>query len=90
MSNPTETDIRDYGLGNPDKVGVPSVQRLTAVGELDDCPNCGCRQLAVIEIMVEHQLLRTGHGLGTYLSCPACPYASPMVCQPVESPKAKA
>lgn len=66
-------DIRDYGLPNPEPVGVPSWKPST-----QECPNCGST-LCEVTVMVRMPQLRGGEGICTYLGCPACPYASPSV-----------
>ena len=69
---------RDYGLPDSEVIGTPFATELrltnTAV-----CPNCGCEQLMHVTVKVIQKLLKTPTGTGTYLGCPACPYASPMV-----------
>lgn len=86
--------IREYGGLNPHEfgdVGVPSV-----LGYPDDlemaCPNCGCASLANLEVAISPTkppltLIRgvSGGGKirGTYIGCPACPWASPMMMAPV-------
>ena len=44
-----------------------------------ECPNCGCKQPYHIMVMVENRLLKGGKGVGNYIGCPACPFASPMM-----------
>ena len=68
---------REYGLGNNyEVVGVPT---LVDGKPLDmACINCGGRTLFAITVNVRHPLLRGGDGIGTYVGCAACPFASPM------------
>lgn len=66
---------RDYGMPGPEEVGIPKV--LEQVNET--CPLCKCKTLYRIEIAVKMMRLRTGVGVGTYIGCPACPWASPMM-----------
>lgn len=67
-------NLRDYGLPNMDPSGTP---KATAVKDDSPCPNCGC-QLMEVRVPVKSELLRGGRGVGIYLGCPACPWASPM------------
>jgi formate dehydrogenase maturation protein FdhE len=73
-------NIRDYGLGDADKVtGVPHATKLPQ-GDAQACPNCGGEDTVfMITVEVEHKQLRGGAGVGTYLGCAACPWASPCV-----------
>ncbi len=75
---------RDYGMPDSEVVGIPRLTR-TFTEPMDGvrplCPNCGCETLCEIEVNVQQKLLRGGKGVGRYLSCPACPWASPMACQ---------
>lgn len=66
---------RDYGMPNPEEVGVP---RVIEKSDGNCCPLCKCESVFVIEVAVKMKLLRTGVGVGTYFGCPACPWASPM------------
>ena len=82
-------DIRNYGLGDSTQYldGTPRVKMVSgsdkseAGGEnIPPCPNCGCITTCMIEVNVtNHPLLRRGSGVGTYIGCPACPWASPMI-----------
>lgn len=80
MSSPDS--LRDYGYANSTPVGKPTA-RFLADGELTRsppaCPNCGCEQICEIKVKVRQKLLAGGVGVGRYLGCPACPWASPMV-----------
>ena len=71
--------LRDYGLPDFGVVGRPKATK--AIGE-HECPNCGCEALHCIEVEVE--VMEGTSGLGKYIGCPACPWASPMM---VEVPK---
>jgi hypothetical protein len=76
---------RSYGLGDstPYIQGIPHV-----VGEasgLPPCPHCGCNTLYVIEVDVRNPMLRTGVGVGRYIGCPACPFASPLLMTAVDN-----
>lgn len=80
MKKHWETDakkLRDYGLADCTSMidGVPRVIEI----DIGTCPNCKCENLMVIEIPVKTKLLDGGSGVGTYVGCPACPYASPMI-----------
>lgn len=70
---------REYGLGESTSfvTGKPQVVRV-ATG-LPPCPHCGCDTLYEIEVECRHPLLAGGEGLGHYVGCPACPFASPMM-----------
>ena len=73
-------NIRDYDLPNPTKViGVPKATPMPVEERGDGCPHCGCLELQFVTVTVEMPMLRGGRGIGTYVGCPACPYASPMV-----------
>jgi hypothetical protein len=78
-------DLRDYGLGNYTSyiVGRPHVAKTMKQinGTKADCPNCHCDTFAEIEVLLENMpLLNAKFALGRYLSCLACPWASPMMC----------
>ena len=80
------THLRDHGLGQygtPD--GPPVVEELLTEplrGERPVCPACGCEALASIVVRLKEITfpgVPPGHvGVGRYLGCPACPWASPM------------
>lgn len=73
----SDRNLRDYGLGESTGMvrGVPRVgDRVT-----QECPNCHCRTLFWIEVDVVNPLLIGGKGLGNYMGCAACPWASPML-----------
>ena len=57
--------------------GIPVVKGQVPIG--NTCPNCGCESLFSIEVPMDHPKLKGGKGIGTYVGCPACPWASPMV-----------
>lgn len=72
--------LREYGYGSSDPF-VRSVPRVLgpATG-LPPCPGCGCVTLFELEVDVNHPRLRgDGTGLGRYVGCPACPFATPMM-----------
>jgi len=75
-----DRNIRDYGYGSSDSFvqGTPRVKGESGLPL--PCPNCGCKTLYDIEVDVRHPML-TGNGIGkgTYIGCPACPFASPMI-----------
>jgi hypothetical protein len=78
-------DWRDYGLGDFTKyiVGRPHLVELTntIAGQPAECPNCKMDQFADIEVVIQNMpLMPYEFCLGKYLSCPACPWASPMIC----------
>ena len=90
MVDMRDTSVRDHGLGNngePD--GPPRVTKfLTPKDKLKGvapvCPNCECATLAEIEVNMTKIAVPFGsgalrQGVGTYLGCPACPWASPIV-----------
>lgn len=73
---------RDYGYGeSPDPVKPPEIK----AGPLDEpCPNCEGKALFHIEVEVLNNLMMEGmldskEGVGVYMGCAACPYASPMM-----------
>lgn len=72
---------RQYGLGDSTLYvrGVPRVIGRVAATEITGCPTCGSHWLYDIEIDVECPLLAGGKGVGRYIGCPACPFASPMI-----------
>lgn len=53
------------------------------------CPRCQCKTLFEIEVDVEDSRLRGGKGVGLYIGCPACPWASPMLNRAVVKRDAK-
>ena len=72
--------VRNY-FGGPDNrkyvVGPPKV---IGPGPDISCPNCGCLDMKHIEVRLEGlTLLKGGKGIGYYVGCPACPFASPMI-----------
>jgi hypothetical protein len=66
-------NLRDYGLPDSEVTGTPTWEATE-----HPCPNCG-GLLCQVQVTVQMPMLRGGHGLSTYLGCPACPYASPAV-----------
>lgn len=85
-----ERNIRDYGLGNPHKGGKVTNPRVTEkLTDVPPCPNCGCKDLYAIAVDVENALLRGGKGIGRYVGCPACPFASPMMMMATPEPSSE-
>lgn len=83
---------RDYGLGNYTRyvIGRPrlvTVHNFPPDGSVlaeHECPNCHAREVCEVQVVLKGMpLLPTRYAVGTYLSCPACPWASPMVCMGV-------
>lgn len=77
--------MRDYGRGNYTQyiIGRPRlVQTMTEMGGHEfECPNCHIGTVAEIQVVLQNMpLLKSEYAMGTYLSCPACPWASPMMC----------
>lgn len=68
---------RSYGLGESTQYckGKPEVKCKTGL----PCPNCGCETTYMIQVTVDHPQLHNRNGVGSYVGCPACPWASPMV-----------
>ena len=72
-------ECRDYGMGTAgEPQGRPWVDRQCQDPEAG-CPNCGCKQVYEIKVELKAEMLKGGKGVGMYLGCPACPWASPMV-----------
>ena len=44
-----------------------------------ECPVCGCEDIFEVEQDVEDSRLVGGKGIGVFLGCPACPWASSML-----------
>jgi len=70
---------RDYGLPDGKPTSTPVAKPAPEKVAKEGCPNCGCKQLMEISLSLEQPLLKGGKGKGTYLGCPACPFASPMM-----------
>jgi hypothetical protein len=70
---------RSYGLADstPHVQGVPRVVGKSTIAM--PCPHCGCRDLYDIEVDIVLALLVGGKGIGKYIGCPACSFASPML-----------
>lgn len=81
MDDTTRHAERTY-FGGPDtKRWVQGVPRVTGVANMGrPCPHCGCETLYDIVVSLVSPLLSTGYGIGQYVGCPACPFASPMLC----------
>jgi hypothetical protein len=71
-------NIRDHGYPDMGEkpTGTPKAKVIEDKNAV--CPNCGC-QLMEVSVEMSSRLLKAGKGTGTYLGCPACPFASPMV-----------
>ena len=72
------SDLRNYGLPTSDVMSTPVAKPVPEGTPLVECPNCGCKQMFEITIQVKQSLLKSATGTGTYVGCPACPFASPM------------
>ena len=72
---------RDHGYGRAPAVTEAPTATPFKGPEDAACPNCGCKAIHEIRQPVERPPLLRGKGpaVGTYLGCPACPWASPMV-----------
>ena len=79
MGKGEELDLRDYGLPEGTPVGTPVARKAEGPSAAKGCPNCGCKELMSIAVAMKIELIRGGKGMGTYLGCPACPWASPML-----------
>ena len=76
-------NLRSYkGLADP--TGVFGRPKASKPEEDIGCPECGCEEVMLIEVIVAHDLLRTPKGKGIYMGCPACPWASPMAITAME------
>jgi len=71
---------RKYGLGaHGEPEGAPWVDQ-EVPGADAVCPSCECKTVYSIKVvMVNVPILSGGRGLGSYIGCAACPWASPMV-----------
>jgi hypothetical protein len=76
---PSIEDLRNYGLPNSELTSTPVATPAPDKVNEQGCPNCGCKQMMEINVEAKQNLLKGGKGTGTYLGCPACPYASPML-----------
>lgn len=78
----TKPDLRDHGY--PDMGEKPTgVPKAIPMEPKAACPNCGCVELMMITVEMTNPKLKGGKGVGTYVGCPACPYASPMMTRAV-------
>lgn len=72
------SNLRDYGLGETTHLvrGAPKV-----TGPVEDgvCPHCHCETVYSITVDVAKPNDESTLGVGRYVGCPACPWASPMV-----------
>jgi len=73
---------RDYGYGDsPEPTKPPEIKS----GPLDEsCPNCEGKTLFMLEVTVPNNPVMAGmlgskEGVGVYMGCAACPFASPMM-----------
>ena len=72
-----DKNLRDHGY--PDVGDTPSgTPTAEPAGKDTPCPNCGCH-LMLVTVSMNNKLVKGGKGVGRYLGCPACPFASPMV-----------
>lgn len=78
----TNDNPRDHGYGpSPEPKIPPEIKS----GPLEhECPNCNGMTLFQLEVTVDNNPLMEGmlgskEGVGIYLGCAACPYASPMM-----------
>jgi hypothetical protein len=76
--------LREYGLGDYTQYIIGRPRLVETISELGphkaDCPNCHMDKFCSIEVVLKAMpLLNQPYGLGSYLSCPACPWASRMV-----------
>ena len=69
--------VRDYGMVDPTPF-VRGAPRITGEA-IGPCPHCKCPTLYHVQVNVEMPMLKTGKGIGEYVGCAACPWASPMV-----------
>ena len=78
----TNDNPRDHGYGPSP---IPKIPPEIKSGPLEhDCPNCDGKTLFQVEVLVDNNELMAGmlggsEGIGVYLGCAACPYASPMM-----------
>lgn len=77
---------REYGLGSPDAF-IRGVPQLVGGPMPMACPICGGETLFALLVNVENPLLLGSKGIGSYVGCAACPYASPMVMRALETRK---
>jgi hypothetical protein len=88
-------ELRSYGMSNScTPVGAPRIrksgEKRTAPTKDIECPHCKCEQLFEIEVDVEGPYLNGGAGVGYYMGCAACPWASPMIAIATNSAKSEA
>lgn len=79
MPDPRRMYFPDRGDSTPFVQGPPVVKGV-AEG-MPPCPHCKCATLYDIEVVITgHPLLASGgNGVGRYIGCPACPFATPML-----------
>lgn len=69
--------MRDYGMFDPTPYldGTPKVVEEAG----PPCPKCGADKIFIIEVRIkDFPFLPGGKGIGTYMGCPACTFATPM------------
>ena len=72
-------NLRSYGLPDSEVQDTPVATPLGPSSPFKECPNCGCKQMMEVKVSVRQELIKGGEGVGTYIGCPACPFASPMM-----------
>ena len=80
MRDDATAALREYGLPDSEIRGDSIPVAKSVPGMKTPCPNCGCAVLLEITVEIKQPLLRGGAGTGQYLGCPACPWASQMIC----------
>ena len=76
--------LRSYGMNSScTPTGAPRIrgssETRTAPSVDTECPHCKCEKLFEIEVDVDGPALAGGSGVGYYMGCAACPWASPMI-----------
>lgn len=83
MKRPDYGPRPDYGYGETTQFtkGPPRFVQISDVGNspIKECPYCHCVTLADIEVDVDNPRLKTGRGVGRYISCVACAWAGPLL-----------
>lgn len=81
----TKRDLRDHGYPDMGEkaAGRPKAVPMEKKDVGDGCPNCHCMELMMISVEMDNPMLKGGKGLGTYVGCPACPWASQMMTRAV-------
>jgi len=70
---------RNYGLGDPTDMLTSTPTVSLEPQPPSPCPSCGCDRLFMIHVDVKCAQLKGDIGIGSYVGCPACPWASPMM-----------